>query len=276
LTSDMRSDEEIEHTMRAFESLPEDFDGLAGRLSDPDPEVRGAAATRLGQLDDHKAVPLLLGTLDDEHLRVRSAAVLALAHLGAEEATPPLMQHLRSDKSDHVRRICTFALGRIGGQHAEQALTDALTDPDRRVRSSACAALSWVAKYPPVDTILELLDDSEWQVRYSACHTLVAFGAGDQRLVDTILKLHELPEARELARSFAEADAMMEVIERFPDMEDWTPEKANGKEDVSPEDIWEYYRQQIGDQNMPKIPDDPLLELAERARQLLRGAEQSG
>lgn len=109
---------------------------IAARLSDPEPEVRAAAAwalSRVGAGAAH-AAPAVAKLLKDESLPVRESATLALREMGkaAAVAVPDLSAALR-DPEGTVRMSAALALGAMGSaaQSAVPALAAALSVPDQ-------------------------------------------------------------------------------------------------------------------------------------------------
>lgn len=104
---------------------------LSRALTDPDVEVRQAAAWSLSQVGPKaaKAVPKLIDVLADPDPHVRSLAAVALAGMGrqAEPALPALIRAL-SDPVDYVRAPAADALGSLGAaaRDAVQPLADRL------------------------------------------------------------------------------------------------------------------------------------------------------
>jgi HEAT repeat protein len=270
----MRSPEEIEHTMQAYKSLPADFDGLVEKLSDPDLEVRGAAARRLREMDDDRAVEPLLRALDDESGRVRYAAALGLGYYKTSDAVSSLISHLKDDPSRDVRAICASSLGFIGGDEAMDAITDALEDSDGQVRRSAARIFADEQDKRAVSKLLEMLGDPDWHVRYVVCETLVILGVGDERISETTLALGAMPEARELAELNTYLDATISAYDAHPAVTDLLDEFRASHPDASPREAIGMLRDRLGSDVIPELPDDPLVALAERAKMLVSRGEQ--
>jgi HEAT repeat protein len=87
----------------------------------------------LGKIGDHRAVPMLIGSLKDQDFNVRSKAVEALGNIGDKQVVNELILVL-NDSSSSVRSSAVEALGKIGDDKAACALAGRLTDPDIEVR----------------------------------------------------------------------------------------------------------------------------------------------
>ena len=117
-------------------------DPLLKALESEDKWVRRAAATALEGIDDKRIIqPLMRHLLEknEPDTEVRRSAAKALARMQPEEAIESLAKALR-DSSLAVQLDAGYALGKIG-EPAIGVLTEALNDPDSRVRDSAVAAL---------------------------------------------------------------------------------------------------------------------------------------
>lgn len=88
----------------------------------------------------------LTQTLSSSNTKARLAAAVALGKLGDRRAVQPLVSAL-ADSDAQIRTVAAAALGKLGYKAALPALKDtALTDGDDRVRRSARAAATTVAK----------------------------------------------------------------------------------------------------------------------------------
>jgi len=139
-------------TIRAIGSFGPDaasaVNQLAHALSDPDPDVRSAAAWALSQIGapGAAAVPALEKSLSDSNARVRSLSAVALQSFGpkAVAAVPALIAALQ-DSAAFVRAPAADALGSIGpsAKAAVDALAQRLqvTDDQAYVLRSMASAL---------------------------------------------------------------------------------------------------------------------------------------
>ncbi len=96
--------------------------GLLECLKSEDLAVRTAAASALGAIGDHGALPALLQALNDEEEEVRKFAALALRDLKDARAVPDLIAlSRREDEFDEVVRAAALALEEIGTREARLA-----------------------------------------------------------------------------------------------------------------------------------------------------------
>lgn len=102
--------------------------------------VRAHAAAVLGQLEDQRAVPALLGALSDADPFVRLESVAALGRLKPRGAVADLSKVLH-DPDTRVRLMAVVVLGRQGDPTAGPVLRQVLSDPEPGVRGQAALAL---------------------------------------------------------------------------------------------------------------------------------------
>jgi len=144
-----------------------------------------------------------------QHLRdgteeVRLEATRVLARIGDEQAVQPLIEALRNDSADSVRKGAADALGSFGMKDffpsAIDPLIEALKDDYANVRRSAVGALGKIGNERAVEPLIEALrDDSADVVRMLAA---IALGRiGDERAVEPLIEA--LTDGRERVRSAA-------------------------------------------------------------------------
>jgi outer membrane protein assembly factor BamB len=128
------------------------FPVLRDMTHDRDAAVRGVAVQALAELDDRRAIPLLIDALDDDASDVRDAA-----HDGLRDNERELMEAL-TDSSAGPRDGAARALGRIGSRRGARELLERLRDDDVVVRSAAAQALQSVPDARLTGSLLKLLD----------------------------------------------------------------------------------------------------------------------
>jgi len=105
--------------------------------SDPDPFVRAAAVTALGNLGNTEHIPALVHALEDPAEFVRWDAATALDRIVGPDALLPLITHARKDDSLDVRIAATHALRNYRDSRAVLTLADLMDDPDLSIRTKA-------------------------------------------------------------------------------------------------------------------------------------------
>ena len=119
---------------------------LAGLLSDADERVAAKAAFSLGQIGSPLGLGPLAAALEDTRQRVRDEAAAALSRTPG--AVAALAARLASGTVD-AREVAADALGFVASSSEVDparvsALTEALADPEHRVRFAALAALGHI------------------------------------------------------------------------------------------------------------------------------------
>ncbi len=109
--------------------------------SDPDPQVRGEAATALGLIGEVSALRPLIVTMGDRDEDARKRAVEAVVRFGSM-ATEPVMVALEHGKSKQEKVAAITALGAIGDPRAIPILIDHLRSSYYLVRMATVSALS--------------------------------------------------------------------------------------------------------------------------------------
>jgi cyclophilin family peptidyl-prolyl cis-trans isomerase/HEAT repeat protein len=99
-----------------------DTAALVAALAHSDAALRARAALGLASLQARSAVPSLAPLLDDADPTVRAYAAFAIGQSAQAEATGPLLDALRQEPDEAVRRALLDALGRSGDRAALAAL----------------------------------------------------------------------------------------------------------------------------------------------------------
>jgi HEAT repeat protein len=110
-----------------------------------DPQGRFSVAIALGSIgpEAQAAVKPLAEHLKDDYYPVRYYAAFALGEIGPQAQVRALMEALKREDVEFVRRGIASAMGRVGPQ-AVPALVDALEDRNDSMRHSAALALSQI------------------------------------------------------------------------------------------------------------------------------------
>jgi len=146
---------------------------LVGRLSDPRPEVRGAAADALGRTGGSDTIPRLRSLLNDPSSHVRVKAASALFRLN-DSAGLGLLEELATSESAAVRLVAAEAFS-PRPDAAWEDLVSGLTragEPDVRLSAARLAA-----RFDPAlsaATLRSLTGDGNQAIREEASRILAA------------------------------------------------------------------------------------------------------
>lgn len=131
--------------------------------------LKGGAAT--------EAVPLLIAQLKDKDEGVRGGATDALGKIGDRSAIPALKEAMHSD-TPQVRRIAIGAIALIADPSGEDALIEALANPDddNDARAQAAAGLGKIANQTAIASLVKALDDDDNKLRTATVAALARAG----------------------------------------------------------------------------------------------------
>lgn len=117
-------------------------DQLARQIQvEPDPLVRQAVVTSIGEYRTPMSQQVLEAGLNDENAAVRVACCRALGKRGEASCVSSLANALRTDKDVDVRMAAIDALGRIKSPDAIKALATALDDRDPAMQYAGVQSL---------------------------------------------------------------------------------------------------------------------------------------
>jgi len=143
-------------------------------LSDPNPNVRAAAAKAVAALGYRDGIPALVAALGDEEW-VRFSALEALGAMGAAEAAGEV-EKLLGDPSPAVRCAAAETLAEIGGPRAARALSAWAARAEGEERTAAVRACVRAGADLPrertLETLLGLLRAQDLQDRLLAVQGL--------------------------------------------------------------------------------------------------------
>ncbi|MEY2977441.1 MAG: HEAT repeat domain-containing protein [Prochlorotrichaceae cyanobacterium] len=109
------------------------------------PQERILAARAFCQIQDERAVPLLLALLADPCPLLRVSVAYALGHNAKVEVVDPVIAQLRVDWNGYVRKGLVWALGNCGDDRGIDPLLDVLTQDIAAVRLWAASSLGQLA-----------------------------------------------------------------------------------------------------------------------------------
>lgn len=134
-------------------------DVLMSALKNPDPSIRGRAASYLGFLKEARAFAPIMALLKDKESSVRVDAAAGIGDFkDRSPAMAPLLELLQ-DSNWEVRNAATGALGGIHDEAVTNALIGRLLDGDQGVRWTACFSLAKSGDPKAVDALIAALAD---------------------------------------------------------------------------------------------------------------------
>jgi HEAT repeat protein len=191
--------------------------------ADSDPEVRAAAATALGQyvyLGELEELPAktarqvedhLLATLSSsDHALVRRRALEALGFSSREDVASQIQTAIESPDREW-QASALFAMGRSGHEMWEAIVLDKLGSQFPTLRAEAARAAGELELKDAVETLLELLDDPDSNVRAASIWSLSQIGGEGVR--ETLEELYEDAEDEEEAEFVSDALDNLEFTE---------------------------------------------------------------
>ena len=152
--------DELEDPLDAIE--PIDTESVAQK---PDPEAmlalltaqetppRMLAARAFCEIQDQRAIPLLINLLKDVCPLVRVSAAYALGRNPSPTAVEPLIEQLNRDWNGYVRKGVVWALGNCRARRALPSLIDALQNEISAVRLWAASSLAQMTQLEYADIV---------------------------------------------------------------------------------------------------------------------------
>jgi HEAT repeat protein len=153
-------------------------DVVAGWLNAPDARLRRKACEVARALPNARAVAPLARTLGDPDSEVRAAAAEALGSQASPEAVPPLLGRL-DDPAPVVRIQIAVALARLGDGRAVVPLVGKVQDSSADVRQAVVRALGDLGEGRAAPSLVLALRDQVDDVRRDALEALGRMRAGD-------------------------------------------------------------------------------------------------
>lgn len=114
-------------------------------LEHSQPQQRMLAARAFCDIEDARAMPLLIELLTDNCPLVRVSAAYAIGRNPSPDAVEPLIDRLNNDWNGYVRKGVVWALGNCRDRRCLTSLTDALKTDIPAVRLWAGSALAQMA-----------------------------------------------------------------------------------------------------------------------------------
>jgi HEAT repeat protein len=150
----------------------------------------------LAHRGDATARPAVLQAVKDDDATVRLAAVSALVSLGRDEAIPPLVDRVTTDKPE-VAKPATEMLSRIPGDKPLAAAAAALDSAPAKPKVALLELLAARGAKAQKDAVLKQTTDADATVRTAALKAAekVAGAADAPRLVDLVIAANDPSEA---------------------------------------------------------------------------------
>lgn len=175
----------------------ETLTNLGRALTDPQAEVRLAAAQALGASRSLLATLPLLGHLDDSNPQVQVAVVRALERLQDPRSIMPLVGKIQDPRSA-VRRAVATTLGALGDARVVPGLVLALRDSDSKVRAAAVQALGKTGSKDAIDALSGVLsDDADPAVQVATLFALAEHNSA--RTARLVIEALDSPRAATVA-----------------------------------------------------------------------------
>jgi tetratricopeptide (TPR) repeat protein len=117
----------------------------------------------------------ILNKINSENVDDRLDACLMLGRLGSQDAIPLLQDKLR-DGSMLVRHSAANALARIGGPEVNAIFKGMVASESIEKKRIGLAGLAMTGDPGSIEIVMKELDNSDWQVRWSAVYALGEWG----------------------------------------------------------------------------------------------------
>ena len=161
---------------------------LMREFETPDPDTRKFIIDILGQINDRKALPLLLGALNDRDENVRAAAVEYLGCMREPTVVQRLIEIMRSGDL-WTAYPSVEALGKIGDPAAVPALQECLAKGP--LKEVALRALAEIGDAGSMDAIVPLVEDRSKSVQHEALvaiSTMYHGGVSEEAIISGLRK----------------------------------------------------------------------------------------
>ncbi len=156
--------------------------------------------------------PLLLTKIKDENKKIQSNAIRLLGITKFQKAFSPLIEMLKSNEYDHVKRSLIGALGSIGNKDATGIISKFITDENELCRLSVVSALKKLKDPSANYTLMSVLDDSMFTVRSATISALL-----DLADLDTAQSLNEKIKNEEFVYPELAIRTLVNIDHKFSD-----------------------------------------------------------
>ncbi len=161
--------EEVEVRRRAIESIayssqPEVAELIEAAYYDDDEKIQVSAIFAMGRSADSAWRPRVMAELNNDNGEIRFEAARACGELEASEALPRLVELIEEDPDLQVQEMAIWALGKIGGPTAQEALESYLESDIETIALAAEEALDELNLFNNQFDLLDFADedDDDW------------------------------------------------------------------------------------------------------------------
>lgn len=149
---------------------PEALVPVLGVLASQDPQLRLAAMNALRPLlgSDGRASDILAARLADSELEVQVLAAEYLGVVRAKSAVPALLELVKSEAPERLRRAAVDSLGEIGDPAASTTLLGLIERGPATLRGAAAIALAASADGAALPALTKLLASPDPEIRHAA------------------------------------------------------------------------------------------------------------
>ena len=158
--------EDIEVQRRAIESIayssePAVVQIIENAYYDEDEKMQASAIFAMGRSADLSWRPQVIAELENDNSEIRFEAARACGELEAGDAIPKLVEIVEEDPDLQVQEMALWALGRIGGPVAQEALEEYLESDVEAIALAAEEALDELNLFNDSLELLDFEDDDD-------------------------------------------------------------------------------------------------------------------
>jgi HEAT repeat protein len=121
-----------------------------------DPQIRRYLALAMGGLQDPRAAPALVESIQDEDSQTAFYSIWAIGNIGDKPSTPKIIETLESTDSG-IRIISAYVLGALGDPRSIPPLQAHLEDSEAEVRWNSAIALSRLNNDAGASVLMDLM-----------------------------------------------------------------------------------------------------------------------
>jgi HEAT repeat protein len=158
--------EDIEVRRRAIESIAFSSEPAVAQIIenayyDENEKMQVSAIFAMGRSADSSWRPQVIAELENENSEIRFEAARASGELEAGDAVPKLLEIIEEDPDLQVQEMAIWALGRIGGQVAREALEECLESEVEAIALAAEEALDELNLFSDSFDLFDFEDDDD-------------------------------------------------------------------------------------------------------------------